>query len=181
MWRRLAILPLRLLPLLLLILYVGGFVFPLRRQVVRSVASPQLAVVSSSLICTRPKKYPRFFYRDLRARPQCTSNHESGADHYDHCDPLDATLCALPFPSSFFLEEDEEAPRGSSAPEGTGYRVAFGPESLPFTRGRKNVSPVALNAYDGFSTVAPILFYLEVGLAVGGSGASTRRMLLFLL
>lgn len=85
---------------------------------------------------------------------------KSGADHYGHCDPLDATLCALPFPSSFFLEE---APLSSLPRKGTGYRVSFGPESLSFTRGRKNVSPAALNAYDGFSTLAPILFYLEVG------------------
>eukprot|EP00752_Nemacystus_decipiens_P014344 g12761.t1 len=80
------------------------------------------------------------------------------ADHYDHCDPLDTTLCALPFPSSFFLEKVTPS---STPPGGTGYRVSFGPASLPFTRGRKNVSPVALNALDGFSTIAPILFYLE--------------------
>ncbi|CAN0459212.1 unnamed protein product, partial [Scytosiphon promiscuus] len=73
---------------------------------------------------------------------------------YDHCDPLDTTLCALPFPSSFFLEE---APQ----PPGTGYRVSFGAQSLPYTRGRANVAPDALNALDGFSTLAPILFYVE--------------------
>lgn len=91
------------------------------------------------------------------------SNRGSGAAHYDHCDPLDTTLCALPFPSSFFLEETPLSAPSSSSRGTTGYRVSFGPESLPFTRGRKNVSPVALNAYDGFSTLAPILFYLEVG------------------
>ncbi|CAM9371971.1 unnamed protein product [Pylaiella littoralis] len=96
-----------------------------------------------------------------------TVNTES-ADHYGHCDPLDTTICALPFPSSFFLEE---AAISSSLPTtkgaagvtkaGTGYKVSFGPTTLPYTRGRKNVSPAALNAFDGFSTLAPILFYLE--------------------
>eukprot|EP00903_Cladosiphon_okamuranus_P006432 g6293.t1 len=89
-------------------------------------------------------------------------------DHYDHCDPLDTTLCALPFPSSFFLEE--APPSSPSAPLGgasTGYRVAFGPKSLPFTRGRKNISPEPLNAFDGFSTLAPILFYVE-GMSASG-------------
>ena len=51
---------------------------------------------------------------------------------------------------------------------GTGFRVSFGPKSLPYTRGRQNISPVALNAFDGFSTLAPILFYVEVGGRVGG-------------
>lgn len=106
-----------------------------------------------------------FFASGCARPPPCEMNRiylaKSGADHYNRCDPLDATLCALPFPSSFYLEK---APPLSSSPlKGTGYRVSFGPESLPFTRGRKHVSPVALNAYDGFSTLAPILFYLEVG------------------
>ena len=83
----------------------------------------------------------------------------AGDRHFDRCDPLDATLCALPFPSSYFLEEDVSSP--------TGYKVSFGPRSLPYTRGRKNVSPDALNAFDGFSTLAPILFYLEASRARG--------------
>ncbi|CAM9608267.1 unnamed protein product, partial [Hapterophycus canaliculatus] len=89
----------------------------------------------------------------------------NSADHYDHCDPLDTTLCALPFPSSYFLEEAAPA-KGSTATRAagaskTGYRVSFGAQSLPYTRGRANVAPDALNAFDGFSTLAPILFYLE--------------------
>lgn len=57
----------------------------------------------------------------------------------------------------------------TAAARGTGYRVSFGPNSLPYTRGRMNVSPDSVNAYDGFSTLAPILFYLEVGEEDGGT------------
>ncbi|CAM9882608.1 unnamed protein product, partial [Ectocarpus fasciculatus] len=105
----------------------------------------------------------------------CLMVDTESAEHYDRCDPLDTTLCALPFPSSFFLEED--AAESSSSPEattaaarGTGYRVSFGPKSLPYTRGRTNVSPDSVNAYDGFSTLAPILFYLEGMSASGFAG-----------
>ncbi|CAM9832707.1 unnamed protein product, partial [Ectocarpus sp. 13 AM-2016] len=100
----------------------------------------------------------------------CLTVDTESAQHYDHCDPLDTTLCALPFPSSFFLEEDvseSSSSSATSATRGTGYRVSFGPKSLPYTRGRMNVSPDSVNAYDGFSTLAPILFYLE---GMSGSG-----------
>jgi hypothetical protein len=53
------------------------------------------------------------------------------ADRYDHCDALDTTLCALPWPSSFYLEQDSSTE--------TGVRVALGKKSLPFTRGGINV------------------------------------------
>ncbi|CAN0012715.1 unnamed protein product, partial [Choristocarpus tenellus] len=81
---------------------------------------------------------------------------------------------AFPFSSSFYLEEvgvlaqgeggeEEEDGRGEagSGRTVTGYRVAFGEHSLPFTRGRVNIPPGPLNEMDGFSTLAPILFYLE--------------------
>lgn len=67
-----------------------------------------------------------------------------------------------------------------AAASGTGYKVSFGAHSLPYTRGRENVSPDALNAFDGFSTLAPILFYLEVGRRRGlgwGVGAAERLLL----
>ncbi|CBJ27425.1 conserved unknown protein [Ectocarpus siliculosus] len=101
----------------------------------------------------------------------CLTVDTESAEHYDHCDPLDTTLCALPFPSSFFLEEDvSESSSSAMAARGTGYRVSFGPKSLPYTRGRINVSPDSVNAYDGFSTLAPILFYLEGMSASGFAG-----------
>jgi hypothetical protein len=49
------------------------------------------------------------------------------------CDPLVPRLCALPFPSSFFLRPD---PRTR-----TGYRVSLGGGALPFTRARRHVDP----------------------------------------
>ncbi|CAB1117427.1 unnamed protein product [Ectocarpus sp. CCAP 1310/34] len=103
----------------------------------------------------------------------CLTVDTESAEHYNHCDPLDTTLCALPFPSSFFLEEDmseSSTSAATAAARGTGYRVSFGPKSLPYTRGRMNVSPDSINAYDGFSTLAPILFYLEGMSASGFAG-----------
>jgi hypothetical protein len=58
---------------------------------------------------------------------------KDSADRYDHCDPLDNTLCALPWPSSYYLEPDSSTE--------TGVRVALGKKSLPFTRGGTNVKP----------------------------------------
>jgi hypothetical protein len=58
---------------------------------------------------------------------------KDSANRYDHCDPLDTTLCALPWPSSFYLEQDNSTE--------TRVRVALGKKSLPFTRGGTNVKP----------------------------------------
>lgn len=67
-----------------------------------------------------------------------------------HCDPLDESACALPFPSSFYQD---------AAPDtATGFRLAFGASSLPSTRFGHPSPSHMLNRADGFSTVAPILF-----------------------
>ncbi|MBN1334707.1 MAG: hypothetical protein JXB39_01970 [Deltaproteobacteria bacterium] len=60
--------------------------------------------------------------------------------------------CLLPWPSSFFLEEDEDAP--------SGFRVAFGPTSLPMTSTGLRTDPTAFNEKDGFSTLGPLLAFL---------------------
>ena len=65
------------------------------------------------------------------------------------CDPLDTTLCALPFPSSYFLAENAES--------ATGYQVAFGESSLPMNIDGVQVKPKYWNEKDGFSTNTPIL------------------------
>ena len=67
------------------------------------------------------------------------------------CDPLDTTLCALPFPSSLFLESDAET--------GTGLRVQFGENTLPLNRDAVQMKPDYWNRRDGFSTSSGILTY----------------------
>jgi len=69
------------------------------------------------------------------------------------CDPLDDTECALPFPSSYHLIPDKHTE--------TGYRVNLNGNSLPPMKGRPQMHPHFLNELDGFSTMAPILFYIE--------------------
>lgn len=59
------------------------------------------------------------------------------------CDPLDPSLCALPFPSSHFLVEDTTTP--------TGFRVQFGAEALPMNRDGVRMTPDSWNRKDGFS------------------------------
>lgn len=68
------------------------------------------------------------------------------------CDPLDETECALPFPSFHHMRLDPTTP--------TGWRVDL--KGLPPLRGGIPFHPRFLNEdLDGFSTMAPILFYLE--------------------
>jgi hypothetical protein len=73
--------------------------------------------------------------------------------HYDYCDPLDTTECALPFPSFHHMVKDNSTV--------TGWRVNLRGEALPLLRGGIRVHPEFLNDLDGFSTMAPILFYME--------------------
>lgn len=68
------------------------------------------------------------------------------------CDPLDTTECALPFPSFHHMRPDSTTI--------TGWRVDL--KGLPPLRGGIPFHPSFLNEdLDGFSTMAPILFYME--------------------
>ena len=69
----------------------------------------------------------------------------------EECSPLDSTLCALPFPSFRHLEADPTTV--------TGYRVHV--KGLPPLKGGLPLHPDFVNELDGFSTMAPILFYLD--------------------
>jgi hypothetical protein len=71
----------------------------------------------------------------------------------DDCDPLDTTECWLPFPSYRHMAVD-----GSTE---TGWRVNLDPRQLPPLKGGGLLDPGFLNRLDGFSTMAPILFYRE--------------------
>ena len=69
----------------------------------------------------------------------------------NHCDTMDSTVCALPFPSFHHMKKDESSK--------TGWRVDL--KGLPPLRGGLPSNPKFLNDLDGFSTQAPILFYME--------------------
>ena len=78
------------------------------------------------------------------------------------CDPLDPTVCALPFPNDSFTRTD--------ASTATGRRVAFGDETLPANAAGRHVDPTEWNRNDGFSpsaipmTVVPGLDAAATGL-----------------
>jgi hypothetical protein len=82
---------------------------------------------------------------------------DSGADigpvdeTWDGCDPVDGSMCLLPFPSRYFLEEDGSAE--------TGYRVNYGPESLPLNIDGVQLNPRYWNEKDGYSPNSPLLAY----------------------
>lgn len=78
------------------------------------------------------------------------------------CNPVDESACLLPFPSSFYLDEDQTAP--------SGYRVAFGPTSLPADKFGVAMRPDSWNRRDGFSTMAP-LYALLAGADVHSPGS----------
>ena len=69
------------------------------------------------------------------------------------CDPLDTTECCLPFPSFHHMVVDDTTD--------TGWRVALQGNMLPPLKGDIRLDPTFLNKLDGFSTMAPMLFYME--------------------
>lgn len=64
------------------------------------------------------------------------------------CDPIDPSMCALPYPSNLFLVEDSDTP--------TGVALQFGETSLP--EGRSQIKPDAWDGLDGYGVSSPILF-----------------------
>ncbi len=64
------------------------------------------------------------------------------------CNPVDPDHCMMPFPSSFFLDED--------AATGSGFRVTFGPSSLPRDKTGLQMDPETWNRRDGFPILAPL-------------------------
>jgi hypothetical protein len=69
---------------------------------------------------------------------------------FSACDPLDTALCALPFPSSFYLKEADTP---------TGYQVDFQQRSFPVNRDDVPLDPTLWNEKDGFSISAPLLVW----------------------
>lgn len=68
------------------------------------------------------------------------------------CDPLVPGHCAMPFPSSYYLEED--------ATRVTGYTLAFGPTTLPANGDGVHVDPSTYRRLDGFGVGQPAVVYL---------------------
>lgn len=73
--------------------------------------------------------------------------------HDDDCDPLDETECFLPFPSFHLLKKDNSSV--------TGWRVNLQGRLLPYLKRGIRIHTDGVNKMDGFSTMAPILFYLD--------------------
>mgnify|MGYP002631352750 CR=1 FL=1 len=89
----------------------------------------------------------------------CAVEPEPAAPRGD-CNPVDPGQCALPFPSSFYLAE---------ADTGSGYRVDFGPTSLPVNIDDVPIQPDRFNELDGFPILGAMLAHLpdaDVSLAL---------------
>lgn len=71
----------------------------------------------------------------------------------NQCDPMDATECCLPFPSFHHMVPDSTTV--------TGWRVNLRGDTMPVLKGGIRLDPSFLNELDGFSTMAPLLFYLD--------------------
>jgi hypothetical protein len=68
------------------------------------------------------------------------------------CDFIDPTACSLPWPSMAFLKPDSTTP--------TGYRLNFGPKTLPRNR-TTSIDPTNWNRADGYNLGVQILFQFE--------------------
>lgn len=67
----------------------------------------------------------------------------------DVCDPLDPSLCSLPWPSNLYLQPDDSRP--------TGYTLRFGATTLPSNRGGLHVDPAPYARLDGYGWGVPIM------------------------
>ncbi len=87
----------------------------------------------------------------------------------DACEVLNQAHCLLPYPSSRFLETEQETP--------TGRRIAFPPDGMPsqlvISRGQREKLPVAPFAErDGFAPTAHVLVSFPQGVDLEASGAA---------
>ena len=78
------------------------------------------------------------------------------------CNPVDPGGCMFPYPSSFFLEEDDSMP--------TGMRMAIGPSSLPMNNKLEQVAPDDWNGRDGFSINSVLMTHLPGATVQGAIG-----------
>lgn len=71
---------------------------------------------------------------------------------FSECDPLDTSVCALPFPSSFYEREADTV---------SGVQMSYGVESFPRNRDYVALQPTAWNERDGHSIGSPVLVFFE--------------------
>ncbi|MCB9706810.1 MAG: hypothetical protein H6711_33505 [Myxococcales bacterium] len=67
------------------------------------------------------------------------------------CNPIDPSLCALPFPSNFYTVPAETE---------SGVRLSLADTSLPPNNADVPFNPTYLNEHDGFSVLTPLVFQL---------------------
>lgn len=89
----------------------------------------------------------------------CTPESTTALGPRGPCNPVDPSQCVLPYPSSYFLEEDPGTV--------TGFRVAFHETSLPVNVDGIQTTPGPWNTKDGFSTVGSLLLHLPGATASG--------------
>lgn len=71
------------------------------------------------------------------------------------CDPLVPENCAMPFPSSKWLAPDDSRP--------TGYKLAFGPKTLPANKQGVHIDPAPYARLDGFGVGVPaVAFFADL-------------------
>lgn len=75
------------------------------------------------------------------------------------CDPTDPSLCAYPWPSGYFQEDDPST--------GSGKRMTFTDTSLPTNRDNYKFDPTLLNERDGFATLTPMVTWFD-GVSLDG-------------
>jgi hypothetical protein len=68
------------------------------------------------------------------------------------CDPLDPSLCLLPWPNDFFTQPDPSAP--------TGLRLDISPLATPANVAGMPIDPTDWNRLDGFSPGSPIVTHV---------------------
>lgn len=67
------------------------------------------------------------------------------------CDPLQESVCALPWPSSLYLQEDSS--------RATGYTLQFGATTLPANNRGAHISPEDYRRLDGYSVGGPVMVH----------------------
>ena len=84
----------------------------------------------------------------------CPADDADSADYGERgsCNPVDDALCALPYPSSFYLDEDSTT--------STGYRVALADDSLPVNSSNDEYVATWNNEKDGWGIGNTLALYL---------------------
>ncbi len=68
------------------------------------------------------------------------------------CNPVDPSMCALPYPSLFHMREADTA---------TGWQLAYTQSALPVNNMQVGMDPKYLNEKDGFSVLGALLFQFD--------------------